>query len=153
MDSESLMKEVKAAFAGLRRPERFTDRDHCCECAEHDDTLRAHDPDSITLEELGNPGWDPMCFALPEAFLYYFPALVRLALDESGEDSYLEQFLFHLGPGVNEERFFPHFSPEQRRVVLTTLRHLDETVRAEPGESVLANDMAQTLKTWSRPRA
>jgi hypothetical protein len=38
------------------KPEHFTNYRHCCECAEHDATLLAHDVDSIGIEQLGNPG-------------------------------------------------------------------------------------------------
>jgi len=65
----------------------------CCECQEHNETLASHDPDSITLKELGNPGWDPMCFASDQAFAYYVPAMVRLAFEDP---YYMEQLVFHL---------------------------------------------------------
>lgn len=56
------------------RPEHFTDRNHCCECADHDDLLRSRNIDSLTIDDLGNPGWDPICFVTDKAFFYYFPA-------------------------------------------------------------------------------
>ena len=62
------------------KPEHFTNYRHCCECAEHDETLLAQDVNSIGIEQLGNPGWDPLCFISPEGFLYYLPALIRITL-------------------------------------------------------------------------
>src|SRR5687767_15001421 len=80
------------------KPDHFTDYQHCCECAEHDQTLLSFDHDSIGLSELGNPGWDPLCFSSPEGLIYYMPAMVRLTLDtiDNPQESYLDQFLFHL---------------------------------------------------------
>jgi hypothetical protein len=40
----------------MPKPEHFTNHCHCCECAEHDATLLACDVDSISLQQLGNPG-------------------------------------------------------------------------------------------------
>ncbi|MGB3403279.1 MAG: hypothetical protein WBA77_11365 [Microcoleaceae cyanobacterium] len=50
------------------------------------------------IEQLGYPGWDPICFInTNEGFQYYLPALARLCL-KTGEEYYLSQFLFHLNP-------------------------------------------------------
>jgi hypothetical protein len=53
----------------MPKPEHFTTYRHCCECAEHDATLLAYDVNAIGVEQLGNPGWDPLCFVSPEGFL------------------------------------------------------------------------------------
>jgi hypothetical protein len=63
-----------------------------------------------------------MCFAMDEGYRYYMPALARLALG-SGNDWYLDQFLFHL----NEDRV-ETFSPAQRAAVLGLLEHILETM-------------------------
>jgi hypothetical protein len=82
----------------MPKPEHFTNYRHCCECAEHDETLLAYDVNTIGLEQLGNPGWDPLCFASPEGFLYYLPALICITLDTMAKPhgQYLDQLLFHL---------------------------------------------------------
>jgi hypothetical protein len=82
----------------MPKPAHFTNHCHCCECAEHDATFVAHDVDSIGIEQLGNPGWDPLCFVSPEGFLYYLPALIRITLDTMAkpQERYLDQLLFHL---------------------------------------------------------
>jgi hypothetical protein len=94
-DEKALLAAVQRAFANVPRPEHFTNYRHCCECAEHDATLRGATPDTIGLAELGNAGWDPICYVSVEGFQYYLPALARLALGR-GRDYYLDQFLFHL---------------------------------------------------------
>src|SRR5262245_66457527 len=90
-------QEAKRLF-NVPKPEHFTNYRHCCECAEHDATLLAQDVNSISLEQLGTPGWDALCFASPEGFLYYVPALIRITLDTmtKPQERYLDQLLFHL---------------------------------------------------------
>lgn len=93
----SIVAAIRAAFGSTPRPTHFTNPSHCEECAEHNATLLAHTPDTITLEQLGNPGWDPICYVDTQGYHYYMPGLVRLALGR-GRDFYLGQFLFHLSP-------------------------------------------------------
>ena len=90
---ENLIEKVAAVFGKVARPDHFTDHTHCCECAEHDDTLRVHSPDSIPREALGHAGWDPMTFATDVGFRYYLPAMINFALTASGDDYYIDQFL------------------------------------------------------------
>jgi hypothetical protein len=115
-----LLRAVERAFADVERPEHFTRYMHCCECAEHDETLRAATPATIGLPELGNPGWDPMCFVSVEGFHYYLPALARLALGR-GKDYYLDQLLCHLR--YPPERI-ARMSADQRLALRRLLEHL-----------------------------
>ncbi len=96
MTPTEAVQKVREAFRESLRPEGlFIDGTcRCEECEEHHRTLSSHDVDSITLEELGNPGWDPICFASDAAFLYYLPAMFRLAFEDDGY--YIYQLLFHL---------------------------------------------------------
>ena len=89
-----LIQQVRELFGHVPRPTEFTNAQHCCECAEHNELLQSHNPDSIGYRELGSPAWDPVCFTTIPAFKYYFPALVRLAIEGRGEHYYLDQFLF-----------------------------------------------------------
>ena len=75
-----LLTEAEEIFGSTPRPEHFTNYRHCCECAEHDETLRSATPETLSYESV-RPGWDPLCFVSPQGFQYYFPALVRLASD------------------------------------------------------------------------
>ena len=83
---EQLIKEAKEVFGKVARPNHFADYTHCSECAEHDETLRAYTPDTITREALGHAGWDPITFATDTGFRYYLPALIRMALTQTGGD-------------------------------------------------------------------
>lgn len=150
MNAAELTQQVEAAFSEVPRPAQFTDRKHCCECAEHDETLGAFEPETIGLEQLGKPGWDPICFVLPAGFLYYFPAMVRLVLDPAGADDYLEQFLFHMTYEGEESRYFRHFSEPQRRAALAVLHHLGAHKAARIEEWNLAADLDAALALWSK---
>lgn len=50
-------------FPADDRPDHFTDPDHCEECRDHDETLRANTREEIPFEVLGNPAWDPIRLA------------------------------------------------------------------------------------------
>jgi hypothetical protein len=61
-------------------------------------SLRNRDRDTLAVADVGNPGWDPICFITGEGFNYYFPTLARLALADPADEHgwYFEQLLFHL---------------------------------------------------------
>ncbi|GAT32389.1 hypothetical protein TSACC_2787 [Terrimicrobium sacchariphilum] len=138
-DAEAIF-EVEQAFASCQRPQRFTDYWLCDECAEHNETLARHTPQTITLKELGNVGWDPICFATPEAFQYYLPALSRLAIAEI-EGNYLMQFLFH----VNDDRRYQCLSASQRRCLFRFLSHISEAYPEYTKAHFIEDDLAAAL--------
>jgi hypothetical protein len=134
-----ILSVVKEAFGRCKRPVHFTNWTHCCECGQHDETLRSKSVETIGLRELGNPGWDPLCFISPEGFKYYLPALARLALSSSETAWYGKQLLFHLNYQGAENRHFLACSEEQKRAVETLLVHIAET-RSELVDKWLAID-------------
>lgn len=148
-------KERALEVFRIEKPEHFGNYQHCCECAEHDQTLSAADVNSIGLEQLGNPGWDPLCFSHPEGLVYYMPALIRLTLDtiSSPTERYLDQFLFHLirdGPG---NRFVLACSNEQREFVADFLAYVIEHYAAEVNEDPLAaEDIFKAHEIWGHHR-
>lgn len=150
MNDDELKACVARAFADVPRPEQFTPREHCEECAEHDETLRRFDPDTIGLTELGNPGNDPMCYVTPEAFRYYFPALVRLALDSgSGPDSYLGPFLFHVLNDGENNLSFRNFTKPQREATLAVLRHLRTNKARDIEAWALQGELDDAIALWT----
>ena len=150
MNQEEIKLYVEKVFCGNPVPENYTNRDHCDECAEHDDTLRSYTPKSIGLEQLGNPGWDPICFVLPKAFKYYFPALVRLALDSEGLEGYLDQFLFHVTYQGEDSRFFTHFSKPEREATLEVLRYIESNMGGLVHEWNLENEIKKAILLWTK---
>jgi hypothetical protein len=149
MTDENLLVEIRQAFA-VPRPERFTDRDHCCECAEHDDLLAARDLDTLKIEDVGNPGWDPICFATDEAFMYLVPALARLALAAPADRHgwYFEQFLFHLALDGGSNRRLRAATPEQRSAILRFLRHVQSTRPMLIGQHLCERELQQAIAAW-----
>jgi hypothetical protein len=144
-----LLKKVEQVFGEVPRPEHFTDYRHCCECAEHDETLRSHTPDTIGLGELGSPAWDPICFATDEAFQYYFPALAKLALKGNGDTYYFDQFLFHIIMDGPRNRRWKVFNYEQRKVVVQVLESLLEQKTEEIERNHDADKILEALEIWS----
>jgi hypothetical protein len=120
-----VLDAITHAFAKTPKPRHFTNFTHCEECAEHDETLLDYAPDTITLDQLGNPGWDPICYVDTQGFHYYMPALARLALGR-GTDFYLGQFLFHLSPDRIKA-----FDLKQREAVLAFLEYVRDNMREE----------------------
>ena len=73
------------------KTDRLTNHNHCEECAVHDQTLINSSIDTIGLEQLGNPGWAPICFCSDEGKKYYMPSLIRLRIETIDDEFYFEQ--------------------------------------------------------------
>jgi hypothetical protein len=133
------------------KPGHFTNYRHCCECAEHDETLLAYDINSIDLEQFGNPGWNPLCFASVEGLLYYMPALIRLTLDtmEKPQERYLDQCLFHLIRDGKDNDVVRACSPEQRACIAGFLEHVMETYGAKLDGCTYSDDLLKAYEIWS----
>src|SRR5262245_53974195 len=80
--STDIVSRAYRAFGSFDRPEHFTDHRHCCECAEHDETMRSRPLSEIGVAELGNPGWCPTVMFTEQAYGYAMPRLIELALVE-----------------------------------------------------------------------
>ena len=144
------IQEAKRQF-NRPKPTHFTNYRHCCECAEHDATLLAYDVNSIGVEQLGNPGWDPLCFTSAEGLLYYLPALIRLTLEtmDTPQEQYLEQLLFHLLYDGPENRIVRACNPEQRAFIAGFLMYLMEQYSVEIDEGIFrADDMLKAYAIW-----
>ncbi len=144
-----LIQQAEALFGREPRPEHFTNHLHCCECAEHDETLQAHTPQTIGLKELGSPAWDPACFMTAEAFRYYFPAMIRLVLLGTGDSYYADQFLFHLTYDGARNRRWQAFNIEERNLVVNVLELLLEEKLEEIENGHDADNLATALEIWS----
>lgn len=148
-----VLRRIRATFAGRPRPEHFTNHLHCEECREHDDLLRSRDPDTLGHDDVGDAGWDPLCFTSSEGFAFLFPGLARLALDDPDPERgwYAEQLLFHLNYEGEKNRHREAFSPEERRVVADLLRHLQETRSELAEQSWCSVELRSAIELWSTP--
>lgn len=141
-----------ALFADTPRPEHFTDYTHCCECAEHDETLRNETIETLSYEHL-RPGWDPLCFISAEGFQYFFPALVRLATEGSGESYFIDQLVFHLELDGERNARYLKFTPEQRDYVVRLLSNLVETRADEIDANFDSDALFRVIDIWSEKHA
>jgi hypothetical protein len=125
MTDNEIYLMIKKIFANAPRPEYFTNYLHCEECQEHDDLLRSKDVDSLSYEDIGNPGWSPVPFMTAEAIRYYFPALVRVAFDPSHKGNPLN-FVGSLFSNLDSDDMgrFTLFNSAERKSVLALLNHL-----------------------------
>jgi hypothetical protein len=148
-----ILNTVQQAFSHCQRPSHFTNYTHCCECFEHDELLRSRNQDTLTFDDVGNGGYDPICFILPEGFSYYFPALARLALSplDPKWGWYGPQLFFHLTLDGHHNIRWQQCSPEQRLAVRQLLEHILET-RAELIDSYnCTDDLFHAIEIWSSP--
>jgi hypothetical protein len=144
-------QQAKLVFK-VAKPAHFTNYQHCCECAEHDETLLANDIDSIGLQQLGNPGWDPLCFSSPAGFMYYMPALIRLTLDtiDNPQETYLDQMLFHLIQDGVGNRIVNACSKEQREFMAGFLEYLIDNHSSQIEAGVFSSDdILRAHEIWS----
>ena len=131
------------------RPQYFTNANHCCECAEHDETLLRGEMQSIGLHGLGNPSWAPLFFATVQGKKYYLPAMVRLSLDTVTEEFYLAQCLFHLeadGPGG---RLYDSCNGKQRAFVARFILYMIEHYPEEIDVNQCADDALRVYQLWA----
>lgn len=89
------LEKLLAAFSSRRRPTNFTDYTHCHECADHNETLRSRDLDSLSFNDVGSVGYSPIGYISLDGFLYYLPALARLA-NATGDKYFLDTFLIYM---------------------------------------------------------
>lgn len=148
---EEILTQIDDVFAECQRPEHFVDLPQGLEGADHDQLLRSRDKTTLSLGDVGNVGYDPLCFINPAGFAYFFPALARLALIESSRthDWYATQFLFHLTCQGRENRFLIAFTPQQRRVVCRFVEYLVESRAGWADESFCSDELLTAIELWS----
>lgn len=146
-----VLEVIDTAFRSAVKPKHFTNYQHCEECAEHDETLRQRDRDTLRLEDIGSPGWDPLCFTSPEGKAYYFPALARFALTAPTYQYgwYGDQLLFHLTSGGRHNDFLAYCSPAQRYAVSLLLEHVVLTRASAPEVLSSQDELLQAYELWS----
>ncbi len=142
------VEEAKRIF-NVDRPLHFTNYKHCCECAEHDVTLQNKDIDTISINELGKPGWDPICFCSVIGKKYYFPALVRLTIDTMEDEFYLDQFLFHLIFEGVDNNFYKECSVEQKEFIASFIEYLITDYDEKLDYELLTEDALKAHEIWS----
>jgi len=141
--------EAKRVF-DVPKPEHFTNYKHCEECAEHDETLINSDIDTIGLDELGKPGWNPICFCSEEGQKYYLPAFIRLSLETMSDDFYFGQFLFHLEYDGENNKLVNSCSQAQRNYIASFLQYAIENYSSEIEQNSYDNEVLRAHEIWSK---
>ena len=142
------IEESKRLFNSVK-PEHFTNYKHCDECYEHDETLRNSTLEDIGMEQLGYPGWDPMCFCSVEGKIYYMPALIRLCLETiESNDPYLSQLLFHLQWDGENNELVMNCTMEQRTFIASFIQHLIETYPKVLENNSCTDDAFRIYEIW-----
>jgi hypothetical protein len=152
MESDAAVLElVRNAFSDCSKPQHFTNYEHCEECQDHDDVLRSRDVATLTIKDVGNAGWDPLCETSAEGFAYFFPALARLVLAEPIEPFgwYGPQLFFHLTHDGQCDRFISHFSLRQKNAVVTLLSHIGETRQNLVADYMYVDELRVAIDRWS----
>jgi hypothetical protein len=91
-----VLSVVDEAFSSAPRPAMFIRGTCSCEeCTEHEADMQRFERLELSIDDLGNPAWDPVCFASNDAWTYLMPGLIRLVLAHT--DDYITQFSFHVG--------------------------------------------------------
>jgi len=143
---------MRKIFVDAPRPEHFTNYLHCEECREHDDLLRSKDVGSLSFKDIGNSGWSPVPFMTEEAMRYYFPPLVRVALDPELKGSpvnFLSILFFNLGH--DNLKKFVLFNNEERKAVLALLNHLKGSLSERFGyDEDDSKELAPLIEKWTK---
>lgn len=148
MDKAEIITRAFEVFSVHPRPDRFTDHPGCCECAEHNDTLSAATPRTIARSDLGGMSWDPITFTTPAAFRYYLPGLIRTVVTSRGDESYFEQFLWHISASSITAKGLEEFSEAERRVLAACLEYLFEHCIKEIEQECLEDQLLAAMEVW-----
>lgn len=125
MKIEGILAAIDEAFGCDRPAQMVRNPGHCDECAEHEGTMQAVTPETVALDQVGSPAWDPVCYLTDEAYRHFMPGFARLALG-TGDNYYLDEFLSHLESGRID-----CLDTKQCRAIAALTDHLYETMADE----------------------
>lgn len=155
MEQEEVLTTVEEAFRSASCPEHFTNYMHCQECADHDSLLRSRDRSMLKIEDVNNPAWNPVDYLTAEGFVYYFPALARLALSSNGEE-FLSIFVpYHLYKALTDQksrhshRWLSALSKKQCDAILSFVRFVAHQKRSVmESQAVDSAELEQAVIFW-----
>lgn len=152
MTDAELIAGIASQFGDERRPEHFTDFNHCPECAEHDKLLLSRGRGELQPEDVSNSGWDPICFVTNDGFRYLVPDLVRVALlpVRSDVDWPFPNFLFHLTSGGERNGRLLSCTTKQRRSIVNFLGHMSATRKPELEKFFVYDEITPAIELWDR---
>lgn len=147
-DSE-ILKVVHEAFGHVVRPEHFTVADGDPECMDHDQLLRSRTPETLTIEDVGSIGYDPLVECFPHGIAYFFPTLARFALNDSRpHDWYPFQLALHLTRDGSANGFLKYCSSTQRKAVLALFSYIQASRAERIVSECCADEIMDCVDLW-----
>ncbi len=152
---KSILAEIETAFGNVDRPELFTVADGDPETMDHEALLNSKNRETLTLEDVNRPGYNPMTECLPPGFAYYFPTLARLALLHPTDPWY-----WYASVLLDKLRFYEHGNDfhrycngEQRSAITSFLRHILDTRHSIVSASLDPDDFMHCYESWEAGRS
>ena len=146
---KDILKVVDDAFGDLLRPVHFTVADGDPECMDHDRLLHSRTPETLTIDDVGNIGYDPLVECFPQGIAYYFPALARFALADSRlHDWYPFQLTLHLTRDGAANRFLNYCTDSQKAAVCALFAHIQRTRTEKIELECCAEEIQQCTALW-----
>jgi len=150
MDISLILNNLYETFSEHKRPSHFTDYQHCPECNDHDQMMLSATLETLDSEHLGNAGWSPFSFLTVDGFSHYMPRIMELAITGKGNvhgEFFLTDFLFHLNPSEDYDRF-TSYSYEQCKSILDALLYTQEKYKSEIEDEFSVEDMESAISYW-----
>ncbi|MCA6059507.1 hypothetical protein HUF18_06925 [Thalassolituus sp. ST750PaO-4] len=152
MTKSKIISNFYSAFALRSRPDHFTKFDHCPECAEHDESLRAVELSAIGATQVGYIGYGPISFLTAEALAYCMPRFLEMVLldgqNDQGDD-FIGDFILQLVPRENFDRF-SGYTNKERTVVLDTLDYIYESMHEVVKRNSIEKELEDAILYWSK---
>lgn len=130
------------------RPAIFVHQpDHCLECQEAERNASNSTIEGMTLEQAGDGYANLLFFLNLEAYLYFFPAFIRLCLESISSDQpdFVETFLFDLTDGVS---MVDKLSSEQNAFIAKFLDQLQDELESRLQDWYLSDEITQAKLLW-----
>ena len=146
---QDILRVIDDAFGDVARPAHFTVADGDPECMDHDKLLHSRTTATLTMDDVGNIGYDPLVECFPNGIAYFFPALARFALADPGPHGwYPFQLALHLTRDGADNRFLNFCTASQKSAVFALLTHI-QTTRADTIElECSASEIGNCLALW-----
>ena len=150
MADGSVLEAIDKAFGAVARPEHFCADQYWeyDEATEHDRLLVSRTRETLSIDDVGNPGWDPLCFSSAQGIAYFMPALARFALAEATA-CYAPQLLFHVYHGFKDNKLWLFCDRAQKEAIAGLLNHLIMTRAALIEDWGMADEVFRAYELWS----
>jgi hypothetical protein len=151
-----LLKKL-SIFNERKRPKQFISNDMLYdeEYQEHEKLLESKTHQTLTRDDLGSVGWNPISAMTADGWRYWLPTLGRIALEDNGKSGrgiFLWDFLIYLDfPQKNPE--FLKFNEIEVQSIIDFLDSIRQYVKdnIEPGVDVELN-LDPVLEQWKELR-